>query len=303
MTPTPREDDRSETSGFTDHEIHRTRDGDELVVHTRLVDEPRGVVLLAHGVGEHARRYGALATALAEAGFSVLAPDQLGHGLTALRGRGLGNLGPGGIVRARRALEDVARRTRSQAPRVPLILLGHSWGSLLAQQLLNRMGHSLNAVILTGTTLPVPGLINAGNLNARYAEHDSSGLAWLSRDELQRERFAADPLCFDIAQQPAWTPLQSLQLAQFPRHRLDPKGPGDVPILILGGSEDPLGYGSRGPKVLERAFRRWGGCSDVTLRIYPNARHEVFFEENRDEVTRDVIDWLTTRFPVRPAAH
>lgn len=294
-----RERHASEARGFTDFEILRTREGDEMVVHTRLVEAPRGTILLAHGVGEHARRYGPLAARLAAAGFSVIAPDHLGHGLTAERGRGLGKVGPGTNLRARRALSDVARLARSRAEQSPLILLGHSWGSLLGQQLLNHSGHLFSAAVFTGTTLPVPGLINPGKLNAAYAACDDTGLAWLSRDEEQRALFAADPYCFDTAKQPVWSSLQAAQLLSFPRHRLDPNSPGDLPILILAGSNDPLGFGARGPKMLARALRRWSGCSDVTLRIYPEARHEVFFERNRDEITEGLIAWLRDHFPAR----
>lgn len=285
--------------GFDDREFLRTRGGEELVVHLRRPSDgaaPRAVVLLAHGAGEHARRYGAFADALAEAGFAVVAPDQLGHGETGRRAGRLGRLGRGGNRRALGALVDVAALAADRFRGAPLVLFGHSWGSLLGQRLLAKEGRRVAAAIFSGSTLALPGWLNPGRLNARF-EPDPTGLQWLTRDAAARDAFAADPDCFDIAETPVWSATDSLALLSRPRRAGMPGGPGDVPILVMSGSEDPLGYGVRGPRALARAFRRRGGHSDVTLRIYDGARHETLNETNAPEVRADVVAWLDRRFP------
>lgn len=284
---------------FPEETLLRTAEGDELVVHLREVASPRAVVLLLHGAGEHAGRYARFAEELAYADIATVAPDQLGHGQTGRRGAGLATLGQGGNGRARRALGAVADEAARRHPGVPLILFGHSWGALLGQQLLAERPRRFAGAILSGATLALPGFLNPGRLNAGF-EPDPTGLLWLTRDEAARRAFDEDPDCFDIDEHPVWSPLQSLALLSAPRLALC-GGSGDVPVLIVGGTDDPLGYGRRGPTALARAFRRLGGLSDVTLRLYEGARHEALNETNRDEVVRDVVGWIAARFPRRAA--
>jgi alpha-beta hydrolase superfamily lysophospholipase len=79
----------------------------------------------------------------------------------------------------------------------------------------------------------------------------------------------------------------TLRLLGVPRRRI----PNDLPMLLQVGSEDSLG-GPRSVALLARAYRRRGGLSDVTVRVYEGARHEVYNETNRDDVVRDLVDWL-----------
>lgn len=283
-------------TGFDAETSIRTLDGDELVLHLREVPSPTAAALIVHGAGEHAGRYGRLAEALAGVGIASIAPDQLGHGQTGRRGRGLSNLGPGGNARALRALADAADEARRRYPDLPLILFGHSWGSLLGQKLLELQPRRFSACILSGTSLAMPGFTNTGRLNKQF-EPDPTGLLWLSRDPDERRAFAEDPDCFDIAEQPIWTPIQSIQLLGLPPLPVRP-GAGDVPVLIINGSDDPVGHGRRGATALAWAYRHLAGRSDVTLRIYEGARHEVLNETNRDEVTADLLAWLAARFPL-----
>lgn len=147
---------------------------------------PRGVVQLLHGVGEHAGRYGALIGALTEAGFTVYADDHRGHGRTGIRQHGgpekLGRLGKGGLRAAEDAVWQLTGIIRDENPDLPLVLLGHSWGSFLAQMLVNDHPEAWDAVILSGSALRMPGSLNAAPLNARWAGDDATGFEWLSRD-------------------------------------------------------------------------------------------------------------------------
>jgi alpha-beta hydrolase superfamily lysophospholipase len=126
------------------------------------VDHPRAVVQLAHGIGEYAQRYTALAEALNAAGYSVYADDHRGHGQTGLdqfdgdQSR-LGHLGVGGLRAAVGDLHQLTGIIRDENVRVPIVLLGHSWGSLMAQKLINVHMTDFAAVVLTGTAYRMPG--------------------------------------------------------------------------------------------------------------------------------------------------
>lgn len=269
----------------------------DVALHAWPVEDPRAVVVVAHGAGEHAGRYEALAGALGAAGYAVYADDHVGHGRTGLAAGSFGSLGPGQNRGALAALVQVIESVRDRYPGVPLVLLGHSWGSLLSQQVLARHSGLLHGLVLSGTTLAVPGYLNGGDLDGPYRP-DESGVQWISRDPAVREAFLADPLTIDIDADPVWTQRGALQLLHLPPSsrsgRVD-----DVPVLIATGSDDTIGYGERGPRALARAYRRRTGLSDVTHRVYPGARHEVYNETNRDEVFADVVAWLDRRFPPR----
>ncbi|VXC30151.1 alpha/beta fold hydrolase [Pseudoclavibacter sp. 8L] len=270
--------------------------GIDVHVYEWACESPRGVIHLSHGSGEHAMRYDSYARDLVAAGYAVVAHDHLGHGQTGLGAHGLSVLPTTENRAALEALEDISAWVRDRYPKLPLILQGHSWGSLLAQQLLAHDSAFFSACILTGTTLAVPGFINAGNLNKRF-EPDETGLLWLSRNPDARRAFAYDELCFDIAKMPVWSARGALQLAHIPPRAASGKL-DDVPVLIMAGSEDSIGYGERGPRALARLYRKRSKLSDVTLRIYPEARHELLNELNRDEVIADIVAWLDTRIPL-----
>lgn len=271
--------------------------GRAVALHAWPVPAPRAIVLVAHGAGEHAGRYAQLAAELNAAGYAVYADDHLGHGRTGLAADSFGSLGPGQNRAARAAIIAVLEELRRRHPGVPLVLYGHSWGSLLAQQVLATRSRLLDALVLSGTTLALPGWLNGGDLNAAY-QPDESGVQWISRDPAVQAAFVADPLTIDIGAAPVWSALGALQLISFPPSarsgRVD-----DVPVLILGGSDDSIGYGPRGPRALARVYRRRTGLSDVTHLVYDGARHEVVNETNRDEVVADLIGWLDRRFPAR----
>src|SRR5690606_20755329 len=149
--------------------------------------EPRGVVQLAHGLGEHRLRYEHLAESLVAAGYSVWADDHRGHGATGLEQHGgdhrrLGKLGPGGLPATIESVRAFGERARAANPGGPFIFLGHSWGSLLGQLLLNMQPAAYDAVILSGSAYRTLRDMNGGDLNARHRALGDAHYEWLSRD-------------------------------------------------------------------------------------------------------------------------
>jgi alpha-beta hydrolase superfamily lysophospholipase len=262
-------------------------------------ESPRAVVQLLHGVGEHAGRYERLIEALVDDGYTVYADDHRGHGRTGLRQwngdhRKLGRLGPGGLGAARDAVWTLTQIIREAHPDLPLVLLGHSWGSFLAQMLVDRHPDAFDAVILSGSALRWPGALNAGDLNAPWKHVRGSGMEWLSSDEQVGRDFIADPLTTSTPLLRLFGPLETLRLFGRPRRDLG----HDVPMLLMVGRDDTVG-GPRSVHRLADAYRARSGLTDVTTLVYPGARHEIFAEVQQAEVRADLLAWLDTRFPAR----
>lgn len=264
--------------------------------------DPRGVVQLLHGVGEHAGRYAAVIAQLTAEGFTVYADDHRGHGRTGMRQHGdperLGRLGQGGMPATVAALRQFTELIRAENPDLPLILLGHSWGSFLAQILVNDDPRAYDAVVLTGTALRWPGSLNAGALNAPWKGPDATGREWLSSDPAVGEAFGADPLTTDRPLLALFGPLDAARLFGRPRKGLHARRAADLPVLIMVGREDTVG-GAASAHRLARAYRERSGFDDITTLIYPGARHEVFNEVQQADVRADLMAWLNARFPAR----
>ena len=263
---------------------------------------PRGVVQLLHGVGEHAGRYGALIGALTGAGFHVYADDHRGHGRTGIRQHGgpagLGRLGKGGMRAAKNAVWQLTGIIRDENPDLPLVLLGHSWGSFLAQMLLNEHPDAFDAVILSGSALRMPGSLNAAPLNARWAGADATGYEWLSRDPAVWSAFDDDPLTTGEPLLKLFGPIEAARLYGRPRTGLRAIGGRDVPLLLLVGRDDSVG-GPRSVHKLAEEYRSRSGYTDVTTLVYADARHEIFAELQQDEVRADTLAWLDAHIPAR----
>jgi alpha-beta hydrolase superfamily lysophospholipase len=263
---------------------------------TDVDGEPRGAVQIAHGLAEHAARYERFATALNRAGFLAFATDHRGHGRT-----GRDQLGDFGAVGFDGLIADVAQYGAAIAadhPGVPLFLFGHSMGSFAAQSVITDHSDQYAGVVLSGSTaLDVlaagmaesegPAGLEAFNVGFEHR----TGYEWLSRDEVEVDLYVADPWCgFDL-------PDEMVPSLFAPAGRLaDPAVlagiRSDLPVLATSGSDDPLAGGGQLVELLGQRYRD-AGVTDVTVTVYPGARHEILNETNRDEVTDDIVGWLT----------
>ncbi|MBG6212473.1 MAG: alpha/beta hydrolase [Cryobacterium sp.] len=264
------------------------------------VDAARAVVQLAHGVGEHAQRYAALAADLNRAGYTVYADDHLGHGQTGLAQHGgdhtqLGRLGTGGLRAAVAGVHQLSGIIRTQHPALPLVLLGHSWGSFMVQMIVNEHAAEYDAIVLSGTAYRWPGYLDGGDLNRKHQTLGTTGVEWLSRDPAVAHGFVADPLTTATPLAKLFGFREAARLFGRPARDL----PGTLPLLVLVGGDDTVG-GERSALKLVNAYIRRSGLRDVQLVVYPGARHEVFNETNRDEVIGDLVAWLDARFPRKP---
>ncbi|AZF44058.1 Lysophospholipase [Pseudomonas sp. R1-43-08] len=284
-------------------------------------EPPRALVMLSHGMAEHSGRYGRLAQALCAAGYGVYALDQRGHGRTA----GEGTLGlyaeEDGWNKVVGDLASLNQHIGQQQPGLPIILLGHSMGSYIAQAYLLHHSASLHGAILSGSNFQPVALYRAARAIARI-ERARQGLRgrsalidflsfgsfnkafkpnrtafdWLSRDPVEVDQYIHDPLCGFRCTNQLWVDLLGGLQQISKASNLAQIDPG-LPILIIGGECDPVSEGKR-LKSLAHALRD-AGCQHLQLTLYPQARHEVFNETNRDDVTADVLTWLDHALTVR----
>lgn len=296
--------------------------GTKLHVYQWLPDpeaEIAGIVQIAHGMCETAERYGRFASALTGKGYAVYAHDQRGHGLTAGSLERLGDVGENGFQLMVQDIVQLGRLARAQHPRVPLFLMGHSMGSFLVQKVIMTQSDGYDGFILSGTNGP-RGMLRAGKTLAslqRALQGDShrslmmnaivfggfnkafapnrTRFDWLSRDPAEVDRYIEDPYCGAICTTRFFRDffglLQEIQQPEgyrgIPKHK---------PVYLFSGEKDPVGLNGRGVRRLEAVYRNLG-LADVECRLYPEGRHEMLNEVNRDEVTADVIDWLDRHTP------
>jgi len=282
---------------------------------------PRASVHIIHGMAEHGGRYARLAGALNAAGFIVWAHDHRGHGRNPTPPVGLGHFAD---VAGWRALVDdtwaVSAHMLATHPGLPLVLFAHSMGSFIGQTLMAERGSSYSGVVLSGTNGP-PGAQEAlirsvarvqwrvlggrhpgtwlrklvmENYNRRFAPNRTD-FDWLSRDEQEVDTYARDPLGGFTLTAQSW--LDFLEgKATLGREAHLQQIPKTLPVYVMAGTRDPVGEESRGPKRLLESYEK-AGLTRVSHTFYEGARHELVNETNRDEVTRDLIGWLSAVVP------
>ncbi|MEU5614936.1 alpha/beta hydrolase [Streptomyces sparsogenes] len=307
------------TDGITHRTDHLpTPDGVRLATYTWLpeTDSPRAIVQIAHGAAEHAQRYDRFARYLCAHGYAVVASDHRGHGATAASTGGYGVVGEeGDSWRATVTdLRTVGDRTRRALPGIPLFLLGHSMGSMLARDCAQEYGEDLAGLILSGTfrSLPATEPDQAiARLEAEIAKGGRTALSgfttqlfasfndpyefgtgyeWLSRDTAEVAAYAADERCgfpFSAGLSLDW--VRAVRKINNPHHQA--RIPTRLPVHIAVGAEDPCNQRMTLVYELLEDFR-YLGTHDLTWKAYPGARHEILNETNRDEVQQDLLSWL-----------
>jgi alpha-beta hydrolase superfamily lysophospholipase len=271
--------------------------GVEIMFYEWPAANPKAVIQIAHGLGEHARRYDLMAETLNKAGFSVYADDHRGHGQTGVKQlenkqiKRLGNLGPGGMAATYKQVADFSKLIKAENPNRPLVLLGHSWGSFIAQKIINKQSDIYDAVILSGSALTMPGYLATGDFNKVWKKlPGSTGYEWLSRDVKIQNKFVEDPLTFLALAMQVFGVKNSLQLFGPPAKTIR----SDLPILVQVGEADPIG-GEYSNKALVQAYRKNAGIDDIELFVYHECRHEIYNELNKDAIIEDLVTWVNQR--------
>jgi alpha-beta hydrolase superfamily lysophospholipase len=255
----------------------------------------RAVVQISHGMGEHSARYARLAASLGAAGLDVYAHDHRGHGRSVRSADEFGRFGPDGWNALVADLVAVGHAIDARNGGAPRVLLGHSMGSFALQQYLLDHSAEIAAAVLTGTSAVDVIFGESGTRVSLDGMPQNETLErtdfdWLSRDPDEVDRYIADPACGFTADTAALANMAAAAARPVDADALRSIR-ADLPILLMSGSEDPLSGAMVLVELVAQRYRD-AGVRDVTVLGYKGARHEVFNETNRDEVTSDLIAWL-----------
>lgn len=275
-----------------------------------------GIVQIAHGIAEHVERYDGFASFLAGHGFLVVANDHLGHGQSIRSDEDLGFFAEHDGWNL--AVEDMRRlyvQTHAEFPDVPYFLFGHSMGSFLTRTYIIKYPDGLAGAVICGTGQQAAPIVAGGKLlgsmecrknGARFKSDKLNQLAfgsynkgfethrtdydWLSRDNAIVDQYIADPLCGFVPSAGLFTDMMGgIQFIGAGKNirRMNP----DLPVFLIAGAMDPVGENGKGVARVYRAFQK-AGMKDVSMKLYPECRHEILNELNKEEVMNDVLIWL-----------
>ena len=304
-----------------------SRTGASLAYHHRPAGLPaRGVLLVCHGLADHSRRYDRFAEAMAAAGLHVFIHDHRGHGETTAGDAPLGRFARrNGVemviadVMAMRALAE------QQHPGLPVVLLGHSMGGLIAlnaaidhpqafaavsvwnsnlnpglagraAQLILRTEKMLKGSDVPSTHLPK---LTFGAWGRSIPGHRTP-FDWLSHDPAAVDRYIADPLCGFDASVSLWLDILALAFRGANKEMLQ-RLDKSLPVYLVGGGEDPATCNGREIRWLARRLQQ-AGLAQVTTKIYPQMRHETLNEIDHEMAIADLSRWCKTVLPTPETA-
>ena len=258
----------------------------------------RGVVQIAHGMGEHIGRYLETIKDLNSAGLTVYANDHRGHGRTAPDSTHLGNFGEGGFDLLVQDMIELSRIAKEENPNRPFILFGHGIGSFAAQKFVLDRSSQINGLILSGSgaldglaRLDSSAPVGTNILNSQF-EPARTPVDWLSRDTKVVDTFISDPLCFPELQPAAFASFLAAAPQLADPHRLR-NVREDLSIYLFSGSDDPVGEQLDGVQLLINRYEK-AGLYDVSHDFYQGGRHEMLTEINKDEVRERLLAWIAS---------
>jgi alpha-beta hydrolase superfamily lysophospholipase len=280
--------------------------------------DPKALILIVHGLAEHADRYADFAEVAVQNGYIVYAPDLRGQGKTALTASGLGILENNGWNFIVNDLRLLTNKMKDDYPNLPLFLFGHSLGGEISQDYMIRWGSELNGVVLSAPQSQQPlyillfgellGKMEIKKLGPLAPSKTFKKLAWekfnkpfkpeetdfdwISTDSKEVRKYADDNLC-------GWVPstVFSTEITRgFKRiHKKSNREmvPNDLPIFIVCGTQDSTNNFSKSVKILIKKYLSLG--KNIEFKFYPEKRHDLLHEVNRVEVTQDILKWLNSK--------
>lgn len=275
----------------------------------------RGVVQISHGMAEHAGRYERFAKALTDAGYIVYANDHRGHGKTAGRVENVGYCGEDGFNWMVKDMKELTSIIKKENASLPVFLFSHSMGSMLSQMYIALYGDEIKGAILSGTSGRQGIMLSLGIFMAKrqvikigvktpsetmnkmtFASYNKefsptrTPFDWLSRDEKEVDKYINDSFCGGVFSAGFFYDFLRGLRKIHSREMLE-KIPKELPVYFISGEKDPVGKNCRTIAGLLEEYKKLG-IKDVSYKFYRDGRHEMLNEVNRDEVMKDVINWI-----------
>ncbi|MBR4949695.1 MAG: lysophospholipase [Clostridia bacterium] len=296
-----------ERFGFTDSE------GVFIRCYKWLPDtKPVAVVQIVHGMMEHARKYSAFAEFLNSHSIAVYAHDHRGHGETIVD-NDFGYYGKGGFNLAVENTYEVTKIIKSDFPELPNYIFAHSMGSFVTQRFIQNYGKEIHKCILCGSDGPdflyflgrvVAKIITFFRGDRHYSKFldkmafgsynkktkNATNKDWLTRDDSKVDKYVNDPLCGKTVTASFFYELSKGMDQNFYKKNLK-KIPKELPVFIISGDMDPVGKYGKGVLKLFDVYQKLG-LKNVKMKLYEGARHELINEINKEEIMKDIYDFL-----------
>ncbi len=277
---------------------------------------PKAVLQIVHGMCEFYERYRDFINWLVARGFAVCGHDHVGHGDSI---RDKDHFGYFAEKNGHRVLTQDAHAVsvyvKDRLPiGTPFILMGHSMGSFVARDYLSRFGKELDGAVIMGTSGPNPAAsagialarsvcalrgsmyrprmiqnIAFGGYTARI-ENALTGYEWLSRDPEIIEKYAGDERCTFIFTAGGFADLFTL-LRRVNGKKWGASVSKDLPVLLISGSEDPVGNYGKGVRQVNEMLKK-AGHNKTEMVLYPEMRHEILNEVGKEQVYDDLLAWV-----------
>ena len=291
-------------------------DGLNISAMAMLPDEQpfRAVVQLVHGMSEHKERYLPFMEYLADHGFVSVIHDHRGHGKSVRNQQDLGYMYEGGAKAMLKDMETMNRSVREHYPELPLILMGHSMGSLAVRAFAAEHDDKMDMLIVCGSPSKNPAR-SCGELTAKVEkavrggrhrshlletlsfspyvapfrkEHNKN--AWICSDPEVYLEYDRSPLCGFTFTDDGYLALFELMKRAYDTGKWHCTNP-DMPVLFIGGAEDPcIGGPAKYAKAVQ-AMRR-AGYRDVKGKLYRGMRHEILNEKEKEKVYHDIVIYM-----------
>lgn len=276
----------------------------------------KGILQISHGMIEHIERYNEFAMFLAKKGFVVVGNDHMGHGKSVTHQEEWGYFSEKeGSKKVVQDLYTLTLKMKERYPGLPYFVLGQSMGSFMIRRYLMTYPEAVQGAVIMGTGYQSPiklciarcflkiyecyfgakyrsaflEKIMFGSYNRHFSK-DKKGKEWLSRDEEMVHRYRSDPACsFLFTVNGIETLLETLHFIQAKKNI--ERFPVDTPVLMISGSEDPVGNYSKGVKKVINVYQKHG-VKEIEAKFYEGARHEPLNEVNREDVYQMIYKHL-----------
>lgn len=280
----------------------------------------KAVLQISHGMVEYVGRYSEFAEYLCDRGFYVVGNDHLGHGKSVQSKSEYGYFDEKyGNTCILGDMHTLRQRTMKKYPGIPYFMLGHSMGSTMLRQYIQLYGNGLSGAVIMGSVADrntemlrlarllcrvlalfkgwhyrsrmIDGMVN--DPFCRKFKPARTRADWVTSDTQRLDAYVADPLCSFVFTVNAYYHLFGgiLQSQKKENIAMIPKM---MPILIVSGAQDPVGKFGKGVSKIYEKYKA-AGISDISMKLYAGDRHELLNETDREQVYRDLYEWMASK--------
>ena len=279
--------------------------------------KPKAVLQITHGMTEHIGRYEAFAEQMTASGIAVCGFDLRGHGKNG-NDEEVASFGENGWQHTLNDMRKFFEEIKKHIPNVPYFMMGFSLGSFLLREYLSLYPNDVDGAIIIGTgyqpawilsimkaivkgewkkagfdnTTALVKKLSFETYNQKFQPNETDS-DWLCADEDELFEYMRDPLCRKyISAGLFWQLLDSMK--RTGKRKAASAWKKDMPVLLLSGENDPVGNNGKGVKVICQQLRKLG-MTDVTMQLFPNARHDLLHEKNSgnaEEAVKSLLHWM-----------